>query len=1022
MIIIERTVNLSQMCKPEMLLGSAFTSEDGGHKFIITCRRNREDITLSGSVSGRLIRADNTSVQLTNSYAGIDSDGKAWVILPGNCYTVKGQFVLVIYHTDSDGNKVAIYSASGYIRAGQTDTIVDPENIFNIDSIQAIIDDMYAAIDDCEAATASAINSVRYDQSQTLTDAQKTVARTNIAAASASDLSSLFDAGSVSETVDLDNATTVNYWISPANKWDGVSKPNIRSLILDIAAGTSSVTVTANSTNDATIAFLTSNSHETGTSASFVSGTGLVTVSAGTTQTETIPAGTSYLYILYEYHVTTYKPDSVTLKTLVSVSELSDEIATKQDALTFDNSPTESSTNPVKSGGVYSAVAAKVNKPTGSPNGTSGQLLRTNGDGTTTWVDEGTPTDTQVTDAVDDWLTAHPEATTTVDFSIACKVFPTVADMAADNTLEAGDNVATRGYYASGDDGAANYVVSASHSGVFYITLENGLFANMLSETVVLNAEAIGIKKYAAAQESPDSSAMAENVTRFNLAVYNGIYLMFGAGYYYFSDTIQLARKNTYTIRGMAREKTHLFFPNGDAFLFSDPIYYNYYVIEGMHIHAYGHTIRCAEHCLTVLDSHFEWLHLESETGDCFHGPNYNVAHYIDQGGNEIYDTCVQNCVFDFVNASAPAGAAFANTMGMYNYYSHMNLVSCKYGFRNCDGIIEQLNTLGTAEDYFIYYDKANSYSLRWTFVNMNAEGLAKAFIYTEPMVAVPSGEDSRKPETANIMAIEKITAINSSASLRPDETLSIYPVTVHSIKNAELINSDTIMIPSGYPTNHDTETVKGSVLFRVGTPALYKYVGPTVTIVNGSMIYTTYEKANRVMLSRSNVPYTTLGSRNVSVIPDLRVKRLYGGKSVDVYETDTTTIGSTSQVDPDFDHLFCDTFVIRVQTTTEKQIMTFCMSNNCVFPGRIITMVNATNSVGNIKLLSPSYTNYTNYGLHSSINGAITIAPGQSRHFILSYDVNPNTNAVTMTWKPIGWVETFTNDEVNTMLNDVFS
>ena len=46
--------------------------------------------------------------------------------------------------------------------------------------------------------------------------------------------------------------------------------------------------------------------------------------------------------------------------------------------------------------------------------GTNGQLLQTNGDGTTKWTTQGTPTDAQVGTAVNTWLTAHPEATTTV--------------------------------------------------------------------------------------------------------------------------------------------------------------------------------------------------------------------------------------------------------------------------------------------------------------------------------------------------------------------------------------------------------------------------------------------------------------------------------------------------------------------------------------------------------------------------------------------------------------------------------
>ena len=97
----------------------------------------------------------------------------------------------------------------------------------------------------------------------------------------------------------------------------------------------------------------------------------------------------------------------------------------KQDILTFDQTPTTDSANPVASGGVKAALAneetraliaeaLKVNKPTGNPNGTQGQLLQTDGEGGTEWVDVGTPSDAQVETAVDGWLDEHPEATTTV--------------------------------------------------------------------------------------------------------------------------------------------------------------------------------------------------------------------------------------------------------------------------------------------------------------------------------------------------------------------------------------------------------------------------------------------------------------------------------------------------------------------------------------------------------------------------------------------------------------------------------
>ena len=92
------------------------------------------------------------------------------------------------------------------------------------------------------------------------------------------------------------------------------------------------------------------------------------------------------------------------------VADLKGAMSGKQDTLTFDNTPTENSTNPVKSGGVYTALSGKVNKP--GTNGTSGQFLKTNGDGTTAWAD---PLTEPIDDAVADWLDAHPEATTTVE-------------------------------------------------------------------------------------------------------------------------------------------------------------------------------------------------------------------------------------------------------------------------------------------------------------------------------------------------------------------------------------------------------------------------------------------------------------------------------------------------------------------------------------------------------------------------------------------------------------------------------
>lgn len=71
---------------------------------------------------------------------------------------------------------------------------------------------------------------------------------------------------------------------------------------------------------------------------------------------------------------------------------------------------------------VKNLLDQKLAKPVNFPDGISGQILRTNGDGTTQWVDGGLPTDEQTSDAVTSWLNAHPEATTTVtDESLTSK-------------------------------------------------------------------------------------------------------------------------------------------------------------------------------------------------------------------------------------------------------------------------------------------------------------------------------------------------------------------------------------------------------------------------------------------------------------------------------------------------------------------------------------------------------------------------------------------------------------------------
>lgn len=141
----------------------------------------------------------------------------------------------------------------------------------------------------------------------------------------------------------------------------------------------------------------------------------------------------------------------------------------------------------------------------------------------------------EVSAEVDKWLTEHPEATTTVDFRIATKVFDTVADMQDDTTLEIGDNVRTNGYYALNDDGGAIYQVSDTSEYIGSVLLDNGLYANLVDRERV-NALSLGFVRDGV---TDNHNKMLEILAIKNTADYEKaqMTLVFPHGMYAFSPT-----------------------------------------------------------------------------------------------------------------------------------------------------------------------------------------------------------------------------------------------------------------------------------------------------------------------------------------------------------------------------------------------------------------------------------------------------------------------------------------------------
>lgn len=160
--------------------------------------------------------------------------------------------------------------------------------------------------------------------------------------------------------------------------------------------------------------------------------------------------------------------------------------------------------------GTHALDERKVNKPISSPNGVAGQVLRTNGDGTTTWVTVGQPTDEQAAAAISEWLDDHPEATTTVqDGSItnakladALKknlvyTFDTATAMQA-ASLPVGVICHTNGFYESGDCGDAWYTIAANQTanGMDVLACPNNLCAKYLLLTPEIRIEQFGAVAY----------------------------------------------------------------------------------------------------------------------------------------------------------------------------------------------------------------------------------------------------------------------------------------------------------------------------------------------------------------------------------------------------------------------------------------------------------------------------------------------------------------------------------------------
>ena len=151
-IPIKRISSLDTPIKAEKLDGSLFTTENQAHEFIISVRKNGVKQTVTGSVSGKFIRTNGTTIFLQGSIV----DGDAVVRLHQDCYNVQGRFTFNIFNTQS-GVTTCIYSAVGKIDMGSTETVIDAGDVVpDVADVVAKQEEMTQVIADARTATTAA--------------------------------------------------------------------------------------------------------------------------------------------------------------------------------------------------------------------------------------------------------------------------------------------------------------------------------------------------------------------------------------------------------------------------------------------------------------------------------------------------------------------------------------------------------------------------------------------------------------------------------------------------------------------------------------------------------------------------------------------------------------------------------------------------------------------------------------------------------------------------------------------------
>ena len=299
--------DLKKPVEVKTIKGNVFSQDDQANIIGVEVLDNGSPATLSGTVSGYVIRQDNGTIEIEE---GTLDGNKCSIVLPSAAYAVPGNLNIAIKLTN-DEVVTTLLNVTGTVYRTSTDDAVYPGEV--IPSINNLIEEldqtvaaMQVAADDIEEQKDTMIASIAAIAEM---GTDPTLTQSGVAAdakATGDELSDLKSA--IGEEQIITTLPVMNTFINSNNKWE--NNANINTVLVPVN-GASVLKLKWNTSLSFHLAFLTSNSHSAGNTPDFCTGqTGRIILAPqqATGYTTAIPTGCKYIYFLSKNTGVDYSP------------------------------------------------------------------------------------------------------------------------------------------------------------------------------------------------------------------------------------------------------------------------------------------------------------------------------------------------------------------------------------------------------------------------------------------------------------------------------------------------------------------------------------------------------------------------------------------------------------------------------------------------------------------------------------------------------------------------------------------